>query len=568
MGRRGRVRRDRSAAARPPNAPGRAEGARDNRGRWLALALACACVLVYAPALRHGFLNFDDNLFIFENPQVQKGLTSGGIRWAFTSLEHANWQPLTWITHMALVQVFGMNAWAFHAASLVFHAAAAVLLFRLLSRTTGRLLASAFGAALFALHPLRVESVAWAAELKDPLAGVFFLATLLAFVDYVRRPGAARYALTLAWMACGLLVKPSVVTAPFVLLLLDVWPLGRLRILQDAAGKGTSGAARDIWRLIAEKAPLFLLSFATVPVVLFTQTLAGAVGQVPLVYRLGNTVLAYGRYLGKNLVPTELAAVYPHPGTAISPPLVAGAALLLVLLSGGAWVLRRAVPAVSVGWCWFLGALVPSPGLIQAGVQAMADRYTYLPSMGLAIAVAWGLSALARRIRLPAPATAGLAVGLALVLASASAAQVRLWESNLTLFGHTLAVTERNWLATYLYGLGLSDAGRVEEAVEQYQKALSLNPASDDARYSLGNAYLKTGRVREAEESFRRALESARSVAVAARFHNNLGIALARQGRFAEAARHFRTALEAQPQNVQFQKNLARALADAERGLR
>jgi tetratricopeptide (TPR) repeat protein len=467
---------------------------------------------------------------------------------------------------MTVVQAFGVSPAAFHAASLALHAAAALLLFRFLAGATGLVLPSALAAALFALHPLRVESVAWAAELKDPLSGVFLAAALLAYLAHRRRPGPGRYALLVFWTACGLMTKPTFVTAPFVLLLVDFWPLGRVGLPARGGGAGRGPArATPPGRLVAEKAPLFLLALALVPAALVSQAAAGAVGRVPFAYRVGNAVLACARYLGKTLAPTGLAAVYPHPGDQLAPALVAGAALLLALLAAGAFALRRAVPALLAGWCWFLGVLVPTLGLVQVGAQAMADRYTYLPAMGLSVAAAWGLAAAVRRLRVPVPAAAGAAALLVLALGLGTAAQARLWESNLTLFRHTLAVTGKNWLAAYLYGLGLSDAGRVEEAIGMYREALALNPGSDDVRYALGNALLKLGRGEEAVAMLRGALAAARSPAAALRFHNNLGVALARQGRYGEAAVHFRAALELQPENEGFRKNLARVLADAER---
>ncbi|MEZ4289302.1 MAG: tetratricopeptide repeat protein [Myxococcota bacterium] len=544
------------------------------------LALAAALALVYAPVVGHDFVDFDDRVYVADNPEIASGLGWDGVRWAFTTGYAANWHPLTWLSHMLDVELFGLEPGAMAAANVGLHALASVLLLVFLARATGAFWPALGVAALFALHPLRVESVAWIAERKDVLAGVFFMATLLAWLGWVRRPGRLRSAWVVAMLALGLMSKPTVVTLPFVLLLLDVWPLRRLE-------RGNLRA-----RLI-EKGPLFALVAASCWLTLRVQQAGGAMRDValsPLDLRIANAITAYATYLRKLVWPSDLAVFYPLPRTGLpeSPfglEVVLAAAILLAI-SLVAFVERRRRPWLAVGWCWYLGVLVPMIGLVQVGNQALADRYTYLSGIGLAIPIVFGSTELgawveerlgrarAQIVLLP------LAAAILLAFALASHRQVLVWRDHVSLFEHALAVTEGNYLAHYNLGTraltsrpprlgearrhleaavrldpGYAEArlnlgnvewleGDVVRATELYEEAVALDPFDPEAHLSLGTARFEAGRVGESLEHFERAIALEASNA---RAHANRATVLLNLGRLEEARRGFERALALDP---------------------
>jgi hypothetical protein len=517
--------------------------------RWLPAAVALLAAAVFARAAGQGFLWYDDHVMIFRNPQVAAGLGAGSVAWAFTSGEQANWYPVTRLFELALVSLFGMRPAAFHAASVLLHALAAAFFCRFLLRTTGRRWPALLAAGLFALHPLRVESVAWATEIKDPLSGLLFMACLERYAAWAARPSPGR---RLAWHALAVLgfaAKPMLVTLPGVLLLLDAWPLGRTS--PGAAGPEAPG----LRALVAEKVPLLALAAVVALVAFLTQSGADAVLSYPPLVRVGNAGLSVLAYLGQTLVPVGLAPAYPHPGDGLPVARAALAWLGVFLLTGLAGRSARSNPAALAGWLWFLLMLLPVLGLVQVGAQGRADRFTYLPSAGLAVAVVWAAARPARL--LPVPALAGVLAAVAAALAALTWVQIGYWGSDLALWERSLAVTGRNWYASYSHGTALERAGRHDEAIARYRSALELNPRSGEVRCALGAELLRTGRVDEAIVRLGEGLALRPSPAC----RNALGVALSSRGRTAEAAEHFREALRLDPANDAYRGNLERALA-------
>jgi len=507
----------------------------------LGLGLVLLTLFVYRPVLTHGFVNFDDGLYVTHNRHVQAGLTWEGFLWAWQANVASNWHPLTLLSHMLDCELYGLNARGHHLTNLLFHLVNVWLLFEVLRRMTGRMGASALVAALFAIHPAHVESVAWIAERKDVLSGFFFLLTLGAYHRWVRERARWSYLLVVLLFACGLLSKPMLVTLPCVLLLLDVWPLDRLR----------QGIRPLLRPLLIEKIPLFVLSAASSAVTVYAQE--GSLATLEAVSvgrRVGNALVSYVIYLGKTFWPAKLAVFYPLP---LSIPLwqaLAAGALLLAITVLAVWRLRRQ-PYLAVGWLWFLGMLVPVIGLIQVGRQAMADRYTYLPSIGLFLAVVWGLAELASRVRVPRPALAGAALVLVAALSVAAHAQAKTWKDSLTLFRHALAVTEGNYLAHLNVAVALSQKNQETEARHHFDEVLRLQPNLADAHAALATGLRRWGRPAEALPHARRAvqLKPERS-----RFRHTLAIILEDLGRKDEAIVQLRKAVELSPRlaNAQY----------------
>ncbi|HEY5999096.1 MAG TPA: tetratricopeptide repeat protein [bacterium] len=518
----------------------------------LALLLIAAVFAVYGQTVGFGYV-FDDRSYIIGNPGFKKGLTREGIRWAFTASYHANWHPLAWIAHLADRAVFGDAAGPAHLVNAGLHAACSALLFVVLRRLTGSLLPSALGAALFALHPLRVESVAWVTERKDPLSTIFWLLAIAAYVGYARRPGPRRYALVALWLALGLLTKAMVVTLPAALLLLDAWPLGRLR-------PGRPGGTRPT-RLLLEKVPLLLLSAGGAAGAVISQGSAGAMQNLehyPVAARLANAVISCVAYLADTVWPAGLAVFYPHPGTHFSLGLALGATAALVAVTALTLRLWRRAPALATGWLWFLGTLTPVIGLIQVGAQARADRYTYLPSIGLSLAVVWIAAPAARRLRRPALATAA-ALALLLALGTASWLQAAYWRDEVALYRRALAVTERNWMAENNLGWALQEQGDLDAAMGHYRNALETRPHFDAPHFNLGRAYARLGRNEEALEEFDLALQIRPDFGEDEMVMADL---LSTLGRKQEAIAHYRNALRSLPEVSVLHMNLGNALSD------
>jgi tetratricopeptide (TPR) repeat protein len=530
----------------------------DKRLVWIIAALIVLNVLVFWPVWSSEFVSLDDPVYVTQNPHVTGGLNWSDLGWAWKTGYTANWHPLTWMSHMIDVQLFGLNAGAHHLMSLVFHIANTLLLFLILRRMTGALWRSAFMAALFAVHPLHVESVAWIAERKDVLSTLFFLLTLNAYTTYVRLPGSAskrrHYFLVLFYFALGLLAKPMLVTLPFVLLLLDFWPLERV------SARGRSFVPASEWRpLVLEKLPLFVLAAASSVVTYLVQQRGGAVTTLevlPVGTRLVNAVLAYVAYIRQMLWPAHLAVFYPFPRD-VRLSWVAVALLALVCIS--IFVSRyRRYPYLFVGWFWYLGTLVPVIGLIQVGMQSRADRYTYMPLIGLFIIVAWGVPDLLSHWRgwnwvmLPA----ALVATFACVVVARD--QVRSWTDSMTLWTRALEADPDNYRAHAEVGAMLANRGESNEALAHFQECIRLEPSFPEARYNLGQALASGGRMDEAIAQYTEAVRLKPDFIEA---QNGLGLALVAVHKFNDARLHFAKAVRLRPDDALSHMYLGGALA-------
>jgi protein O-mannosyl-transferase len=530
----------------------------------VALFLAALTLGVYWSAVTHEFINYDDPVYVTENPRVQAGLTSAGIVWAFSGItneQRTYWHPLTWLSHMVDCQLFGLRAGAHHAVNVVLHTVNTLLLFLLFRRMTGALWRSAVLAALFALHPLQVDTVAWVAERKNLLSTLLWLLTLLAYVRYVRRLGAASYAVVCGLFACGLMAKPMLVTLPCVLLLLDFWPLRRVRFASGTEDKPVlpePAATASVLRLLAEKLPLLALSALSAAITIGAHRRLGlmaTVDQLPLDSRLLISLISYACYLGKSIWPTGLAVYYPLvPTWPWWQPALAGLLLLLLSLLAFKTALRR--PYLLVGWLWFLGTLVPVIGLLQVSDQARADRWIYVPLIGLLIMVVWGAADFfSTGRRRPVAFTI-----CALVVAACAVTthiQLRYWQTSETLFRHALVVTRQNYLAHLNLGAALALKHELGEAETQLGEALRLKPNSALAHYDLGNVLGLKGNLEGAADEYAKALELQPKYAQA---HFNMGNVLALQRRFDEAKAHFLEALRLDPDYADAHIHLANLL--------
>ncbi len=451
----------------------------------IAMALVALTASVYREVGGFSFIDYDDNLYLLDNGFIRKGLTLEGIGWAFSSGYASNWHPLTWISHMLDVSLFGMDSGMHHRVNLLIHLVNTLLVFNVLRRMTGAMWRSALVAALFGIHPLHVESVAWVAERKDLLCAFFSLLAIGSYERYRRDPAGIRYIAVFIFLAFALMSKPMAVTLPFLLILLDFWPLGRFS-LERLRGS------------LAGKVPLVLLAAASSLVTFLVQKGGGSVKTLPLSGRLENAATSYVAYLGKTAWPSSMAPFYPHPllvsgdgGTAAWK-----AAAAIVLLAGmTAFALREFSrrPWFGIGWFWFLGTMVPVIGLVQVGDQAFADRYTYIPLIGLFIACAWSLPDPARLTRTPRLVTHVAVVAALLLLALCARTQAGYWIDSGTLFGHALEVTESNWVAHDALGVASFDGGRYEESLSHFREALRIRPGYYEARLNLGKVYFALG---------------------------------------------------------------------------
>jgi Flp pilus assembly protein TadD len=495
------------------------------RPRLICLLLALLTLLLYLPVWQHGYIVYDDNLYVTENRMVQRGLSWAGAKWAFTTLHASNWHPVTWLSHMLDWELFGANAGAHHLVNVLFHATNTVLLFLLLCRMTVSLWASALVAALFAWHPLHVESVAWIAERKDVLCAFFGMLALHGYVQYSRSGDRRAYFCSLFCFALGLMAKPMLVTLPFVLLLLDYWPLKR---------------ARSFLRLAVEKWPFFLLTVVSCVITIIAQREEAMVDleRQPLSARVANAVVAYASYLAKTVWPSDLAIIYPLDRQ-IQPGHVALSAITLSVISLFAWRSRSSRPYLLIGWLWFLGMLVPVIGLVQVGRQAAADRYTYLPLIGVFIALALGATEAAARLRLNAAVRASLAAAILLACLGATWRQLAYWQDSRTLFAHAVAVTRENAVARLNLGVALEQAGQTNEALAQYRASLRINPERAQAHNNVANLLAASGNKQEAVTHYREALRLNKKAPLA---HLNLGTTLLEMGLFDEAMQHYAAA--------------------------
>lgn len=527
----------------------------------ICLFLVLAVWFVFGQTMHHGFV-YDDRGYVYENPTVAKGLHWQSLVWAFTHSHGANWHPLTTLSHMLDCQLFGLNPRGHHLINVLLHTVSVLLLFFALRKMTGACWRSAFVAAVFAVHPLGVESVAWVAERKDVLSGLFFMLTLLAYTHYAQQQAARvqsllsfvrspAYWLALLLFALGLLSKPMLVTLPFLLLLLDYWPLRRF---------ATADTRATIGLLACEKIPFLLLTAADSIATVWAQQGAHAMmsGQVlDARSRMGNALISYVSYLGQMIYPAGLAVLYPHPGNRLSVWKVCLSLLVLLFISAGVLIGRRKWPYLVVGWLWYLGMLVPVIGLVQVGVQARADRYAYLPQIGLYLLVAWGSVDLLRGWR-GRRLVLGMASGLALGgLALAARAQTAYWKDSIRLWQHAVDVNPRNALAHDSLGVAFGERGQSDEAIRQFHEAIRLEPDYADFHFNLGVVLTQRGNLAEAIQHFERALQLKPGSVDA---HNSLGTALAQQGQLGEAIQHFERALRLEPDNAGTHCNLAIAL--------
>jgi tetratricopeptide (TPR) repeat protein len=524
------------------------------------IALAAATVIAYEPIRHNGFVGYDDTDYIVKNPHITGGITHQSIIWAFTKPYASNWHPLTWISHILDYQLFGLNPLGHHLVSVAFHIVNALLVFWIFTNLTGSIWASAFVAAVFAVHPVQVESVAWAAERKTVLSGLFWLLTMAAYVRYTRQPAFGRYILVLLVFGLCIMTKPIVVTLPLVLLLLDYWPLERVRW-----GQSVGAASKSAKWLIAEKIPLLAMSAFLSVMTFVSQKSGGAMStteNMPLDYRIANTFLSYIKYIGKMIWPSKLAVYHPHPRTGFSDTAVVICALLFVLITVFSIYIGRRKRYVTIGWLWYVGTLVPMIGLVQVGAQAIAYRYMYLSMLGLLIIVAWAVKDLvANRFRWKVVAAVSAIVVLS-AFVILTRMQVRYWQNTITLFEHTLNVTKDNAAAEHNYGYALSEAGRLDEAAIHLNRAIQLVPEFVEARNNLGKLYLKQGKINEAIDCF---TELANRKDAPAEVHYRLASALLMQKRYDEAIKQLARVLELDPDYAHAPSAMAVALMSAGR---
>ncbi len=461
---------------------------------FLTLVLAVATVALYFPVHHHPYINYDDNDYVYLNPQVQSGLTLETVRWAFTTSTASNWHPLTWLTHAAIAEIFGPGPAAQHDANVLFHTLNAVILFWVLLTATGFAGRSFMVAALFALHPVNVESVAWVAELKTSLSMLFFLLALGAYGWYAREPRRSRMAIVAFLFACGLMAKPQIITFPFVLLLWDYWPLRRVS-LPDDESTGASPQQKDLRALITEKIALFILVIISALLTIHVQH--NARSWFPRYTRVGNAILSYSLYIKNAVWPSHLALLYPHPGLSIQWWKVIASALFLVgvTLFVGVQRKHRYLP---VGWFWFLGTLVPMLGVVQVGVQAMADRYAYISFIGLFIMICWGIAEFTRRKQIPAAALTTVSVVVLACLAVVARRQINLWQVEENLWRYTIAHTSRNWVAESQLGAALAMHGNIAEAMPHFGAALAIDPNEGNSNLAMAMYDLQQGQFAQA----------------------------------------------------------------------
>ncbi len=535
---------------------------------WIGLLLVVATVAVYYPVHNHPFANFDDGPYFFANPHVRAGLTWDTVKWAFTSIgsvtpDVPDWHPLAWISHATDAQMFGYEDPAGpHDVNLLLHVLNVVLLFWVLQQATGSTGRSAMVAALFALHPINVESVAWIAERKNLLSMTFFLLALAAYGWYARKPRVGSYIVVAVFYALGLMAKPQVITLPFVLLLWDYWPLRRmLPAGHGAPAELPSGAAypaKSFPSLVVEKLPLFALAAVSAIITMKSQLLVGNIDsdkRMSLAIRLGNAIVSYVRYLGKAFWPSRLALFYPHPGSSLQTWQVLGSLVVLLAITGLVIaVSRRRYPLV--GWLWFVGTLVPMIGLVQLNHQAMADRYAYIPFIGLFILVVWAAADLAAQRHLSPIGLCGAGIAVLLALAIVTYRQIGFWSDNMTLWSHALEVTSGNYLAENIVGSTLMDDGHPEQALPHFQAAVQMNPSDPSAYMSIGAYDQQHGQPRQAIEQYQQAIAFSdgavqRNLWLRSTTFARMGSTYRQLGDFEHARQSFQKALDINPNDPQ-----------------
>jgi tetratricopeptide (TPR) repeat protein len=573
------------------------EQIRNHKYLTVCILLGVVTFAVYLPVWNNEFVAYDDDVYITKNPNVKSGLSWEGVKWAFTSGYASNWHPLTWLSHQLDWQLFGSNPTGHHIVNILLHIANTILVFGLLNRTTGRFWQSAFVAGLFALHPLRVESVAWAAERKDVLSTLFWLLTMIAYVHYATASQSRRrlnwYLAVVVLFSMGLMAKPMLVTLPFVLLLLDYWPLGRWRSNPQVKPGGLPIVPTQ--RLLLEKVPLLLLAAASSAVTYFVQQKAGAMTPLPFKERAANAICSYLAYIGKMFWPARLAVLYPHPLNML--PVARAITYGLILAAITIFIIHynRRHKYLLFGWLWYLGTLVPVIGFVQVGAQAMADRYTYIPLIGIFIIIAFGIGELTKNVPQKKTVLTAAATGVLLGCAGVTLHQLKYWRNSYELFDRALTIIEKNAVmqnnyANILGELGrpeeaekhlsealkyipnspiihnnyanalMRDLGRLNEAIEHYKFALELDPNFTTARYNLGVAYASAGRYDEAIEQYKLYLGPDVNLIDV---QQGLATMLAREGKVSDAVGQFQKALAAKPDSVEVLGNLGYALAQS-----
>ena len=559
----------------------------------ICLLLVVGILFCYWRVQYADFVNIDDTVYVSENRNVQAGLTWEGIMWAFTTFEAANWHPLTWLSHMLDCQIFGLNPHGHHRTNLLFHMANSLLLFFIFNKMTGTIWRSAFVAALFALHPLHVESVAWISERKDLLSTFFGLLSIGAYVRYVKMKRRLSYLMCVLFLGLGLMAKPMLVTFPFVLLLLDFWPLKRFAGKNYGApmtGAAAVFSGRNLFPLIREKIPLFILVIFMSMTTITAQHSKGAIQTLeyfPFHFRIYNALITYVTYIAKTLWPSHLSIFYPHPGNTLLLWQVAGAASLLIVITIVVVGISGRYPYAVAGWFWYFGTLVPVVGLVQVGTQAMADRYTYIPLIGLFIIAVWGITDLLGKWKHDRAVAVALAVIIFSALGVRTAIQVGFWQNNVSLYRNAIRVNDKNDLAHNNLGVALEAMGKRNQAISHYRKSVRINPLNVDAfnnlanaladeeklgeaekyyrkalgiepenavfYYNLGALYIKQGKTEEALEQFAKAIRIKPDFA---KVYNHVGIVLARQGKFEKASRFFLKAIQIDPDFEAARRNL------------
>ncbi len=531
-----------------------------NRNILIILILLTPILLIYSQVVQFGYINFDDNQYVYENPHVQKGITAESISWAFTSIYAANWHPVTWLSHMLDISLFGMNPGMHHLVNVIFHIFNTLLLFFVFREMTGKSFQSAVIAILFAVHPLHVESVAWIAERKDVLSSFFWMLTLWAYIRYVKASDIKFYLVMHVFFALGLMSKPMLVTLPFVLMLLDYWPLKRIHSMKGDDFNATG----NIKKIFIEKVPLLIMSIASCWLTYIAQKHGGAMSSAhvyPFDLRIANVATAYIGYIGKIFWPFHLSIFYPLP-MKIALWKSIGSTFLLAVMTFLFCIRMRQNRYLTVGWFWYLGTLVPVIGLVQVGLQAMADRYAYIPSIGIFIVIAWGIPGVIskagqKEFTLVFPVTV-----FSILLMILSWFQVNHWSGSIALFNNAIRHTDHNYIAHNNLGLGLIAEGRVEEAIEQFRLALENHPYPERPYTNMGHALFLQHHYNEAIRYHNIALDHAPDFFKA---HNNLGVALAAEGRFDEAISHYLKAIKLAPDAAEIYNNLGVAFSAEEK---
>jgi tetratricopeptide (TPR) repeat protein len=526
----------------------------------ICLFLITVTFVVYCQVRNFTFINYDDNQYVTENQYVKDGLNYKSIRWAFSSYHAANWHPLTWLSHMLDIQLYGLNSGAHHQTNLIFHLLNTILLFFVFRKMTGGLWQSGFVAALFALHPLHVESVAWVAERKDVLSTFFWMLTMYSYACYAAHPGINRYLAVVAFFILGLMAKPMLVTLPFVLLLLDYWPLRRIQFNPpgDEGIRFIKKQSPGLF-LLWEKIPLFSLAMISSVVTFLAQKSGGAVGSMelyPPATRLANALVAYVKYIGKMIWPANLAVFYPYSDSLPGWQII-GAGVLLVLITFVSILSYRKRPWFVVGWLWFIGTLVPVIGMVQVGLQAMADRYTYIPLIGVFIIVAWGVPELFYKWRHKEKLHAIGTVVVLTILSITSWVQIQYWKNSHALFRHALDVTEHNYLAHNAFGNALKEEGKSSEATRHYLRALEIKPEYAAPHYSMGHTLATQRKLDDAINHFQKAIQIKPDYAAA---HDNLGYVFMIQGKIEQAIMHYSEALRIKPDDAAVHNRLGLAM--------